>query len=162
MSEQSMTLFKTNDPSVVLDQATNVANALKDVIVKKKMFTKIHDKNYVNVEGWQTLGSMMGVSAVITKTGPTADGKGFKARAEAVRISNGQVIGAAEAVCTRGEKTWATRDDYALLGMAQTRAISRALRGPLAFIMKIAGYEGTGEEEMPGGGKIVSDGGVKK
>jgi hypothetical protein len=33
--------------------------------------------------------------------------------------------------------------------MAQTRAISRALRAPLSQIVKMAGYDPTGAEEMP-------------
>jgi hypothetical protein len=41
------------------------------------------------------------------------------------------------------------RDDFALMAMAQTRATSRALRNPLGFVVKMAGYETAGAEEMP-------------
>jgi hypothetical protein len=33
--------------------------------------------------------------------------------------------------------------------MAQTRAVSKALRAPLGFVMTIAGFEATPQEEMP-------------
>jgi hypothetical protein len=33
--------------------------------------------------------------------------------------------------------------------MAQTRAVSKALRGPLGFVVTLAGYEATPAEEMP-------------
>jgi hypothetical protein len=39
--------------------------------------------------------------------------------------------------------------DYALCSMAQTRAISRALRGPLGQILVLAGYEPAAPEELP-------------
>ena len=54
-------------------------------------------------------------------------------------------------MCSRGERTWAKRDDYALRSMAQTRAISKAMRGPLGFVMTLAGFEATPLEEMPDG-----------
>jgi hypothetical protein len=38
---------------------------------------------------------------------------------------------------------------YAIRSMAQTRAISRALRAPLGQIIVLAGYEATPAEEMP-------------
>lgn len=49
----------------------------------------------------------------------------------------------------RDERTWKDRDDYALRSMAQTRATSKALRGPLGFIVTLAGFEATPSEEMP-------------
>ncbi|MBO0723653.1 MAG: hypothetical protein J2P41_22705, partial [Blastocatellia bacterium] len=72
---------------------------------------------------------------------------GWEARVE-VHNANGQLIGAGEAMCVRRERTWANRDDFALRAMAQTRAISRALRNPLGFVVKLAGYspESTAEE----------------
>jgi hypothetical protein len=62
---------------------------------------------------------------------------------------SGQVVGAAEAMCTHSENTWRNRDEYALRSMAQTRAVSKALRLPLGFVMQLAGYEATPAEEMP-------------
>ena len=44
---------------------------------------------------------------------------------------------------------WSGRDDYALRSMAQTRAVSKALRLPLGFIVALAGYEATPADEMP-------------
>jgi hypothetical protein len=80
---------------------------------------------------------------------------GWEARVEA-RTLAGQVVGAAEAECLRTEKTWSSRDDYALRSMAQTRAVSKALRGPLGFVVTLAGYEATPAEEMPAEGFTAS------
>jgi hypothetical protein len=73
---------------------------------------------------------------------------GWEARVVAKTL-NGQVVGAAEAMCTHSENTWRNRDEYALRSMAQTRAVSKALRLPLGFVMQLAGYEATPAEEMP-------------
>jgi hypothetical protein len=90
---------------------------------------------------------MLGVFPVVEWTRPVADG--WEARVEA-RTLAGQVVGAAEAECLRTEKQWKSRDDYALRSMAQTRAVSKALRGPLGFVVTLAGFEATPAEEMNG------------
>src|SRR5713226_2901283 len=124
---QPLTLFGTSDPVEVLARATRTANALAEVINRQHLYAMISNKKYVTVSGWTLLGSMLGVFPRIAWTRQTENG--WEARAEAIVGSSGAVIGAGEAQCTRGEKTWKDRDDYALRGMAQTRAISRALRG---------------------------------
>ena len=74
---------------------------------------------------------------------------GWEARAIAVYNASGATIGAGEAQCLYTETKWSKRDDYALRGMAQTRAISRALRGPLGFVVQLAGFATTPADEMP-------------
>ena len=74
--------------------------------------------------------------------------QGFKATVNAV-TRNGEVVGSATAFCMRDEKTWASRDTYAIASMAQTRATSKALRMPLGFIVTLAGYSATPAEEIP-------------
>lgn len=140
-------LFRTDDPVEVIERATRVAGALKSVIDKQKLTTRIQGKEHVRVEGWQTCGAMLGVVPVVEWTRQVEGG--WEARCEA-RTLNGQIIGAGEAMCTKSEgKPWSQRPDYALRSMAQTRATSKALSGPLRFIMTLAGYEATPAEEMP-------------
>jgi hypothetical protein len=166
------TLFRTDDPVRVLEEAQRVAEALKPVLVARKMTQQIGDKEHVRVEGWQTLGAMLGVVPVVVWSRPipdtqrsysreegygdkrrTVNGKGsdWEARVEA-RTLDERVIGAAEAMCTRDEYRWSNADDYAVRSMAQTRATSKALSGPLRFVVTLAGYEATPAEEMPADG----------
>jgi hypothetical protein len=91
---------------------------------------------------------MVGVFPIIVWTKPTETGDGYIARAEA-RTIDGALVGAAEAECSRAEFKWKNRDPFALRSMASTRAISRALRGPLEQVVVLAGYEATAAEEMP-------------
>lgn len=143
--DHSATLFRTDDPAQVLERATAAADALADVIKQRKLSTKISGKDHVRVEGWQTLGSMLGVTPVCVWTRELPNG--WEARVEA-RTLDGRVVGAAEAMCTRDERMWAKRDPYALRSMAQTRATSKSLASPLRFVITLAGYEGTPAEEM--------------
>lgn len=140
-------LFGTDDPVEVIERATKVADALKDVIKQRELFTMIQNKAHVQVEGWQLVGQMVGVTAVCVDT-VEVDG-GWKATVEA-RTVDGRVIGRADALCTKHEKRgpWKSADDYARLSMAQTRATSKALKGPLGFVVSLAGYATTPAEEM--------------
>lgn len=142
------TLFRTDDPDEVIERASKAAGALKAIIEKQGLATRIQGRDHVRVEGWQTLGTMLGVTSVCTWTRKVGDEKtgGWEARVEA-RTLDGRVIGAAEAECLRSERTWKGRDDFAIRSMAQTRATSKALRSVLAFVVTLAGYAPTPAEE---------------
>jgi hypothetical protein len=154
-----ITLFGTGDPRVALERMADVATALVDVIESKHLYANIGGRRHITCEGWTTLGGMLGVVPVVTETRPNETGDGIVARVEA-RTLDGRIVGAAEAECSRVERTWKSRDPFALRSMAQTRAISRALRAPLGQIVVLAGYEPASAEEMPadeparGAGKI--------
>ena len=58
----------------------------------------------------------------------------------------GTVIARAEA---QADKTGFQKDMFAIASMAQTRALGKAYRMGLSWIMKMAGFEGTFAEDMP-------------
>lgn len=162
--EHGVTLFGTNDPSEVVQRAAKVATALKDIIRKQRLTTRIGQNDHVQVEGWQTLGSMLGVFPVPAAPveeipWPEVTPKklqrqkedgfvfGFKASYNAQTLS-GAIVGGGSAECRRTEQKWMGRDDHALKSMAQTRAQSKALKAPMGFIVTMAGYEATPAEEM--------------
>jgi hypothetical protein len=146
------TLFGTDNPAEALAQMTKVATTLADVVRQQNLVKRIGQSDHVNVEGWTFLGSLLGVFPIVEWTRPVLDHDekvvGWEARVVA-RTRAGEEVGSAEQQCLRSERTWAGRDDFALRGMAQTRAVSRALRQPLGFVMKLAGFNPTPAEEMP-------------
>lgn len=144
-SRPPMTLFGTDMPELVVERASAVATALASVINERHLFSSISGKKHVQVEGWTLLGSMLGVFAEVEWSRPLDNG--WEARAVA-RTLAGQVVGAAEAMCTTSEGRWGKADAYAVRSMAQTRAVSKALRLPLGFIMQLAGYSATPAEEL--------------
>ena len=141
-----ITLFGTDDPVAVVERASTIATALADVIRKRSLYKRIGQSDHVFVEGWTLLGSMLGVFAEVEWSRPVENG--WESRAVA-RTLAGRTVGAAESMCSRAEGKWKNSDDYAIRSMAQTRAVSKALRLPLGFIMELAGYSATPAEEMP-------------
>ena len=141
-------LFGTDDPGEILDRTAGIATHHAKVVKQQRLSVRISGRDHVLVEGWTTLGALVGVFPVTAWTRPLPDGDGWEARVEA-RTLDGRVVGAAEAMCSRQEKTWKTRDEFALRSMAATRATSKALRGPLGFIVSLAGFAATPAEEMP-------------
>ena len=143
-----VTLFGTNDPKLTIERMSGCASALVDVVKDRRLAVRINGKEHLTVEAWTTLGAMVGVYAVVQWTRQNEAEDGYVARAVAQTL-DGRTVGAAESECSRTERHWRDRDAYALRSMAQTRAISRALRAPLGQIVVLAGYEATAEEEMP-------------
>lgn len=142
-----ITLFGTSDPRVALERMAEVATALVDVIEAKHLYATISGRRHITCEGWTTLSGMLGIVPVVTETRANEDGDGIVARVEA-RTLDGRVVGAAEGECSRAENKWKHRDPFAIRSMAQTRAISRALRAPLGQIVVLAGYQPAGAEEL--------------
>jgi hypothetical protein len=139
-------LFLTRDPDTFLARASKTAGALARVVHERKLFTRIRGSEHVHVEGWTLLGSLLGVFPITEWTRRIDDG--WEARVVA-KTRAGELVGAAESMCSPKEARWRNADDYAIRSMAATRATSKALRLPLGFIMELAGFDATPAEEMP-------------
>jgi hypothetical protein len=164
-------LWGTDDPAKIIERATAAANALAPVLREKGMIQQIGEREHVKIEGWQTLGSLVGVMAVRPWTREVPWPPSSQLTDELRQIQNagyafgfdagyaaqtlGQIeVGGGEGTCRRTESTWNIRggdvvEDYALKGMALTRAQSRCFASPLRFVVELAGFSGTPAEEMP-------------
>jgi len=135
-------------PQDVVAQATAISTTLAAVIDKRRLYSTIQRKRYVRVEGWTTLGAMLGV--LPREVDVVQDGEGgYTATVELIRATDGQVIGRGSAAVGMDEPTWAKRPGYARRSMAVTRATGKAFRLGFSWIMTLAGYEVTPAEEMP-------------
>ena len=147
-----MELQKTN-PSYELinkDSMLQLSNELSKLIKEKGLSSNIQGKQFVNVEGWQFAGASLGLMPIITDTKDLSNENTIKymATCEVRNINTGLVVATGIALCSNGEKTKRYFDEYAILSMAQTRAIGKAYRNLLAWLMKAAGFEATPAEEM--------------
>jgi hypothetical protein len=134
-----------NSPQDVLDFAT----ILKNLVVENKLYTSIRGKNYVNVEGWQIAGAFTGTFPVVEIVENQSQGTFYKYRAEvSLRDKNGNKVGYGVAICTNKEPGKTNFDEYAVASMAQTRAVGKAYRMKIGWLLKVAGYETTPTEEM--------------
>lgn len=64
-------------------------------------------------------------------------------------------VGSGFGVCSNIEIAKVSFDEFAVISMSQTRAIGRAFKNVIGFIMKSAGYSPTPMEEMDGVNKTV-------
>lgn len=137
--------IELTNPSSIMAFATNI----KELIVQNKLYTDIKGKNYVNVEGWQIAGAFTGVFPVVESVENLSDGEIYKYRAEvSLYDQSGAKVGSGMAICTNKEAGKKNFDEYAVASMAQTRAVGKAFRMKIGWLLKIAGYETTPAEEM--------------
>jgi len=152
--------MQMESPGAVVHQATAVATELAKIIDDQKLFNKIGPNRYVKVDGWTTLGAMLGVSPVEREVHlhEFEDHIEYEASVDLVRASDGVRIGGASALCSSEEQNWTGKPKYAVRSMAITRATGKAFRLSFSWIMVLAGYSPTPLEEMDG----VIDGNFKE
>lgn len=148
--------YNMNSPAAM----SQMASVLKDHIVKQELYTPIAGKNYAHVEGWQFAGGMLGLfPRVVAVTDLSKDLSGgvrevkWMAEVEVVEIKTGDVVSRGYAICSNKESRKSSFDEYAVLSMAQTRAIGKAFRSCIGWVMKLAqkgkiDLEGTPAEEI--------------
>lgn len=141
-------LFKSNSPKEQVRFATEMADVLTNIIKKQGMYVTIQGKEHVKVEGWQTLGTFLGITARESKVTRLDDGS-YEASVDLVKFSDGTIIGGASALCSIKEKRWGNADEFARRSMAITRATGKAYRCAFSWIITLAGFQPTPAEEMP-------------
>jgi len=161
----SMTVKSPHD---VVYNATVVAQELAKIVKKQNLSKVIQGREYVYVDGWTTMGAMLGVMArEITSETHEMENGDWIASVELCRVSDGAVISRGSAIVAMDEKdrngnlTWGARPKYARRSMAVTRATGKAYRISFSWIMSLAGYATTPAEEMEGvlDGEFVEKGG---
>jgi hypothetical protein len=146
MAEKKALAIRSYDISKPKEVA-KMANIVKSHVLKNRLYVPIAGRNYVLVEGWQFAGGLMGLFPRVKDVKNIGEGK-WLAEVEIVNRRTGEVISSGFALCSKEEVKKKTFDEYAILSMAQTRAIGKAYRNLIGWIMKLAGYEATPAEEM--------------
>lgn len=126
-----------------------IVRKTKDYISKYPYVWKSGNKSYVPIEGWQYAASLMGLSARVTEVYAVPGKNGWMAKAEVVNQS-GVVVCSGFGFVGRDEEKWAKSTESDLESFAQTKAVSRALRNGISYLIKAAGYSTTPAEEMYG------------
>lgn len=131
-------------------QMQAMAKVLRGHIEQQKLFTNIGSNSYAHVEGWQFAGGLMGIFPKVKTVTNLSAGteKKWLAEVEIIEMKSGKVVGFGVGLCSNLESKKKSFDEYAVLSMAQTRAIGKAYRNLIGWVMKLAGYEGTPKEEM--------------
>ncbi|ALJ00173.1 hypothetical protein [Rufibacter tibetensis] len=138
------------------DETMHLAVDLAKFIKENRLYQNIQGKEYVNVEGWQYAGSRLGILPVVDELTNMSDSTEIKymAKVNLLNLRTEQVVGAGFAICSNKEQGRKYYQEYAIASMAQTRAIGKAYRNILAWIIRAAGYEPTPAEEMDYQGNV--------
>lgn len=126
-----------------------MAKTLKSYIVTQKLYAEIKGRNYAMVEGWQFAGFLSGLNAMVEEPKDMSSSEEVKWSCTAkIYDKSNNMVGVGFALCSNKEGSKKSFDEYAILSMAQTRAIGKAYRNKIGWVMKLAGYEATPKEEM--------------
>lgn len=150
--------FNINTPY----KAKQMANVLAQHIKDNKLSVNIQGHDYVQVEGWQFAGGLMGLFPQITEVkelGPMR----WMAKSEITNAKTGKIVSVGYAICSKEEFKKKGFDEYAILSQAQTRATGKAFRNYIGWIIKMAGYQATPAEEIKPEivDKVVAEKGAK-
>jgi hypothetical protein len=123
---------------------------LKKYIEDNKLSVNIQNKQYVYADGWKFAGISFGFTHICSKPlNESVDGEiKYSCEADIINVTTDKKIGYGWAICSNKESKKKSFDEYAIASMAQTRAIGKAYRNLLGFIMNSAGYQSTPAEEM--------------
>ena len=133
------------------NETLHLAQDLAKFIKENHLFHNIQGKAYVNVEGWQYAGARLGIVPIvgsIKRIESMGDEVKYQAEVELLNLRTSQKIGSGFAICSNKEFGKKSYQEFAIASMAQTRAIGKAYRNILAWIIRAAGYEPTPAEEM--------------
>jgi len=135
-SQVSLGQMTFSNPSAVIAAAKEVATSLTGMIRDLGLYSNINGKEYVRVEGWTTLGAMLGVTPRTVSVEEIEPGV-FEAVVEIV-TADGKVIGRGIAECgsldevdRSGNPVWGNRARYARKSMAITRLRGKLIACPI-------------------------------
>jgi len=147
---------------ITIENIVAIANKVKKIIDKQRLFVEIKGQKYVYCRGWKLLANRLGFIPEIVELTPIkdeikqeiVDGKTFTRRMYKVQAVaqlrsriNDKTYSRAMASCSNWEKNGAYGEDFAVEGMAMTRAIARSCKNALDWIMTLAGYSELPYEE---------------
>lgn len=132
------------------DSMLSLSNELKRFVKDAHLVSNIKGKDYCNVEAWQMAGASLGLFPIITDIKDLSQEGEIKymATCEVRSYQDNKLVSVGVAICSNKEGSKKYFDEYAILSMAQTRAVGKAFRNQLAWLMKAAGFEATPAEEM--------------
>lgn len=136
---------------VTMARAKKIGDSLAKFVKQNELSTEIAGKQYIYAEGWQFVGTQLGLTSIVKYCDPvkTENEKEIKYKSEVEVINNkGTVISRGIAYCSNQESKKTKFEEYAVASMAQTRAVGKAYRNFLSWIVKMAGYEATPADEI--------------
>ena len=142
-----------SDPLTIERHARKVVKSLRRFLAEHpdQIWQSDDGKQYPKIEAYQFVAACFGCSPIISDTQALYDAEqaeiGMHAAAYLIDQTN-RTVSAAEATCMRSEPDWMYAPSHQVRSMSQTRASGKTMRNKFAYIMVMAGLQGTPAEEM--------------
>lgn len=146
LKKNKVETFNISSSNETMQLATDLAKFIKE----NKLYQNIQGKEFVNVEAWQYAGARCGIFPIVQQVTDLSIEGEMKYRTDVtlLDVRTGITVGAGTGICSNKENGKKFYQEFAIASMAQTRAIGKAFRNILAWIIRAAGYEPTPAEEM--------------
>lgn len=142
-----------SDPLTIERHTRKVVKSLKRFLTEhpEQVWQGQDGKDYPHIEAYQFVAACFGCSPIIRDTQALYNDErgevGMYAAAYLIDSAN-LTVSTGFATCMRSEPDWAIAPSFQVRSMAQTRASGKALRNKFAYVMVMAGLQGTPAEEM--------------
>ena len=132
------------------DQMVQLATHLQKIFREQNLFCKIQGREYVKVAGWQYAGTKLGLVPMVEEIADQSSEKEvrFQTRVALLNIKTNQYVGCGFGLCSNLEAGKKSKPTYAIQSLSQTRAIGKAFRNLLGWVVEMAGFESTPAEEL--------------
>lgn len=132
-----------SDPSAMYESFRKFVNSAKLAVSMQ------NGKKYLLAEAWLYLAHLNYITPACTTT-EVFDGKKLVSVKTHCNLidDRGVVISSSDMIASKNEAFLKNLDDYAVYGMSQTRAITRAIRNVYGYVARGAGFESTPAIEM--------------
>jgi hypothetical protein len=141
------------DAEIKANDLQSLINRIAQKNFQSRWAIDIKGSLHLKTEAWQAIGDAYGLKGMIPEKPGIVDlgNGGFAAYAVVVNPLTGAQYGGAWSECgSPGDDNWTTNhSDMHKKSMAQTRAISRAFKQILSWVVVLAGYDPTPYDEMP-------------
>ena len=134
------------------EQLTLLATHLQTFFKEQKLVSQIQDRDYVKVAGWQYAGTKLGIVPMVEEVADQSSEKEirYQTRVALLNIHTNQYVGCGFGLCSNTEHKKQKNPAYAIQSLSQTRAIGKAYRNLLGWVIELAGFSSTPAEEMEG------------
>ena len=134
------------------DQMVKLASHLQQTFKEQNLLCPIQGRDYVKVSGWQYAGTKLGIVPMVEEVTDQSDDKRiqYQTKVALLNIKTNEYVGCGIALCSNLENGKKNQPAYAIQSLSQTRAIGKAYRNLLGWVVELAGFEATPVEEMEG------------
>lgn len=123
--------------------------SLKNFIEKNKLGVEEGNRKYVKVEVYQYIAQQKGLLPTFLTEEGYRDDKTYFCRTTCIlRNVSGVEISRSTMLADKKEDFLKTLDDFAVMGLSETRALARAVKNIYGYLLTAIGYQATPLEEI--------------